>query len=154
MVSLVIGKKGRQILTIMSESGTKINVDQKNKDTPAQYRKVTIKGGADNIVKASKLVVRLVEQMSSKVHNVDYRKRPTIDRSVKAKAKLVLPKDAEEEVLGVDGAFAYGLSKQFNVDIEVYTEKDSRITDRDDSILVIYLDSRGSRADFQIFKTH
>lgn len=136
MVSLVIGRKGRQILTIMSESKTRINVDQKYKDSQAQFRKVTIKGDGDAIRQAAKLIVELVEQMSSKVQNMEYRKRPEINKSVQVRAKLVLSEEAETDVIGENGSFADGLSKQFHVSLMVYQNKDSRTVDKNESILV------------------
>lgn len=134
MVSLLIGKKGRQISYIMNETNTNIFVVQPPRDAP--QRPVKIEGSLDCVKNAVKKVISLVENMQSKMHVIEYRKRPSIDMKVRVKAKLVIPDDMLKHVLGSDGVFANALSKLYNVDVVIYKNKKIRSVEDNESIMV------------------
>lgn len=135
MVSLLIGHKGRQIRPIMTESNTKIAVDQEH-GRKTDFRSVAIRGEPAAIKKAAKLIINLVEQMLCKLQNTEFRKRPEIDKRAKITSKLVLSKEAESDVIGVNGVIAEGLSTQFDVKIVLKLNKKIKSMENNDTILV------------------
>jgi hypothetical protein len=137
MVSLLIGKKGRQIHTIMSESGTKIVVSRQFKEN--QNRPVGIRGEMEGVKKAARMIVTMVEQMLCKMQNFEYRKRPYIDKSTMVVAKLVIAEDLAGAVIGDKGGFLVGLSKQFDLKLKLLKDKKIRSVENNESILVYNL---------------
>ncbi len=140
MVSLVIGKRGRQISNFMADSGSRITVSQQNRDGEAMYRSVEFMAdNLDCIKKGVKLVIKHVELMLCKKQNIDYRKRPQIDKNADSSAKLVLPKDAEPSVIGENGVFLRALSKEFDVSTNHTEHKENKTIENNESLLVALL---------------
>lgn len=137
MVSLLIGKKGRQISNIMSRSESKIIVSQPQRQTEFDYRRVTIMSPKlENAKEAVKIIVELVEHMSGKMQNVEYKNKPPIDKSSRVEAKLVLLQDELPEVLGKNHEFVDGLAKQFSTRITLMKDTKIKSVENNESIMV------------------
>lgn len=133
---MLIGKKGRQISNIMSQSGTKIVVSQPMNQSEADFRRVGITGKLENAKKAARIVVELVEHMSGKMQNVEYKNRPPVDKSSKVEAKIVLQSDEVPEVIGKNKEFIEGLARQFSTQITLLTDKKIKSVENNESIMV------------------
>lgn len=120
----------------MSESQTRINVIKMPFNGP--FRPVKIEGRLDCVKRGARKVIDLVEHMLCKMQEVQYRKRPQIDKNVTVKAKLILPDDALSEIVGAEGEFAQGLAHQYKVDLTIYKNKKIRSVDDSESIMVAF----------------
>lgn len=135
-MSLLIGKKGRQISNIMSDSHTKINVIT----TPynAKYRPVKIEGKLDCVKRGVRKIIDLVEHMLCKMQTRSYRPRPQIDKNIRIKAKLVVQDECLVDVVGFQGEFARGLARQYHVDLTIYKNKKIKSVNESESIMVAF----------------
>lgn len=134
MVSLLIGRKGRQVASLMSETNTKIFAVVPVKQV--QYRPVRIDGHPRHVKMAVKTVVKLVERLLWKLQSVDYHPRPDLDQGAPIKAKLVLRDEYIPTILGKEGSFITALSKLYRVKLVVYKNKKIRSVENDESIMV------------------
>src|SRR3990167_1804715 len=107
LVSLLIGKKGRQILGIMSETQTRIVVS-KSPEAGGELRSVAIRGELSAAKRAFRAIIHLVEQTFCKLQVIDFKKNPDVDKEAKVEAMMVIPQLSELYVIGKHGSLAKG----------------------------------------------
>jgi hypothetical protein len=120
----------------MSESRTRINVIKTPYD--AKFRPVKVEGSLENVKRGIRKVIELVEHILSKNKDFHYRKRPEIDMKTVVKAKILVPDEGLDEIVGLKGEFAQGLYQYYQVEVQVYKNKKIRSVDDNESILVAF----------------
>lgn len=82
-----------------------------------------IEGSLASVKRGINKTIELVEYILSKNKEFHFRKRPQIDMNTVVKAKIVVPDEGLDEILGVGGKFAQSLHTDYKVDVTVYKNK-------------------------------
>ena len=133
LVSMVIGTKGKQILSINKETRATIVINQPI--YKMTYRTVSISGRPSNVSDAIMNIQNIMEERYNEVSKIEFECKPLNIRTSQTNVKLVVNYNVIDTLTSKRHTNMYDfLQKEFNVNMKIYEDHKNKQLDHKDYI--------------------
>lgn len=135
LVSMIIGTKGKQIITLGKSTHTQIAVNQPVLNM--LHRTISINGSPNNISNALKSIYNIMEERYFEVKNAEVLSLPMDLNITKATVSILLPSSCIVYINDMrSSSFLRDVKRNYGVEMTFQSDKNHRFIDRNEGIAV------------------